>query len=412
MPPSSPTRTSVRRPGRPARAAVTVVLSAALLAAATLTAPAALAHPADPGLTVPVPRPSARLADPAARPGGGGVRRPARARDLASLRAEATRLRATLDDQHRRLEVLAEDLEEAYARGVELLADAAKLDRRRRAAERELAVAQAELDERARSSYMVGPGWFVSGLVGADDPADALARLPLQRAVLEADLALVDRVAGIKARLDATRSRLSARLVDQARGAEQLDVKQAQAERLAADIARELRTMDRRVAALIDRQRRREEASQQAAFSDYLAAARRSGAAPARDGRASAAARKAVAVALAQLGSPYVWGAEGPATFDCSGLTSFAYAAAGITIPRVSRAQFAAYDGLRPIDPLRLVAGDLVFFADNPGNPSTIHHVGMYIGKGLMVEAPHTGAVVRTSSIWRSSYAGAVRPAR
>ena len=411
MPPSSPTPAPVRRLGRSARAAVRVALSAALLAAATLTAPAALARPADPGPTAPIPGPSIRQAHPgAARPGGGGARRPVRAGDLASLRAEATRLRTTLDDQHRRLEVLAEGLEEAYARGVELLADASKLDRRRRAAERELAVAQAELDERARSSYMAGPGWFVAGLVGADDPADALARLPLQKAVLEADLALVDRVAGIKAKLDATRSRLSARLVDQARGAEQLDAKRAQAQRLAADIERELRTMDRRVAALIDQQQRREEASQQAAYADNLAAARRSGTAPARDGRASAAARKAVAVALAQLGSPYVWGAEGPATFDCSGLTSFAYAAAGITIPRVSRAQFAAYAGLRPIDPLHLVAGDLVFFADNPGNPSTIHHVGMYIGKGLMVEAPHTGAVVRTSSIWRPSYAGAVRP--
>jgi peptidoglycan DL-endopeptidase CwlO len=412
MPSPSPSPTPVRRLGRPARAAVTVALSAALLAAATVTAPASLARPADSDPPVPIPGPSARLAAPAAaRPGGGGARRPAPAGDLASLRAEATRLRATLDDQHRRLEVLAEDLEEAYARGVGLLADAAKLDRRRRAAERELAVAQAELDERARSSYMAGPGWFLSNLVGADDPADALARLPLQRAVVEADLALVDQVAASRARLDATRSRLSERLVAQARGAEQLDSKRAQAERLAADIGRELRTMDRRVAALIDRQRRREEASQQAAFADYLADARRSGTAPARDGRASAAARKAVAVALAQLGSPYVWGAEGPATFDCSGLTSFAYAAAGVTIPRVSRAQFAAYAGLRPVDPLHLVAGDLVFFADNPGNPGTIHHVGMYIGKGLMVEAPHTGAVVRTSSIWRSSYAGAVRPA-
>jgi cell wall-associated NlpC family hydrolase len=168
--------------------------------------------------------------------------------------------------------------------------------------------------------------------------------------------------------------------------------------------------MDRRVAALIEQERRREEASQQAAFAGHLAAARAAGTAPLRDGRASPAARKAVEVALAQLGSPYVWGAEGPATFDCSGLTSFAYAAAGVTIPRVSRSQFAAYASLRPVDPLHLVPGDLVFFADNPGNPSTIHHVGMYIGRGLMVEAPHTGAVVRTSSIWRPSYAGAVRP--
>jgi peptidoglycan DL-endopeptidase CwlO len=421
MPPPSPRPPAGRRvrgptPGRrlprPAQTVATAVLSVALLAAATLVAPAALARPADPGPAVPVPGPSLRPADPGpARPGDGGARRPASAGDLASLRAEATRLRAKLDDQHRRLEVMAEDLEEAYARGVDLLADASRLDRRRAAAEKELATVQAKLDERARSSYIAGPGWFVSTLVGADDPADALARLPLQRAVLDADLALVDEVAQAKARLDSTRARLSDRLVAQARGAEQLDAKRAQAERLAAEIERELRTMDRRVAALIEQDRRAEEASQRAAFADYLSAARTAGTAPIRDGRASPAARRAVAVALAQLGSPYVWGAEGPSTFDCSGLTSFAYAAAGVTIPRVSRAQYAGYAGMRSVDPLHLVPGDLVFFADSPGNPGTIHHVGMYIGKGMMVEAPHTGAVVRTSSIWRSSYAGAVRPA-
>jgi cell wall-associated NlpC family hydrolase len=359
---------------------VTAVLAAALFAAPVLTAPPSLASPTDPG------------------------------RDVSSLRAEATRLRTRLDSQHRRLEVLAEELEEAYANGVELLAGASILDARRRAAEREPEAVQAVLDERARSAYIAGPGWFVSGLVGAADPADALARLPLQRAVLEADLALVDRVERAKAKLDGTRSHLSARLADQARRAEQLDAKRAEAERLSADLKRELRTMDRRVAAIIDQQRRREEAGQRAAFADYLAAARAGGTAPVRNGRASPAARQAVAVAMAQIGSPYVWGAEGPSAFDCSGLTSFAYAAAGVTIPRVSRAQFAAYAGLRPVDPLHLVAGDLVFFADNPRDQGSIHHVGMYVGRGLMVEAPHTGAVVRTSSIWRSSYAGAVRP--
>jgi cell wall-associated NlpC family hydrolase len=369
-----------RRPTRWMTAAVVAVLLAATFA------PAAVARPAEPG--------------PAAAPG-----------DLGELRARAARLRGKLDSQHRRLEVLAEDLEEAYTRGVGLLAAAAALDRRRRAAEREVAAAQAELDQRARASYMAGPGWFLANLVGADDPADALARLPLQRAVVVADLALVDRVTLAKRRLDRTRARLAERLVDQARDAEQLDAKRAEATRLAADIRRELQAMDHRVATLIEQERRREEATQRAAFADYLSTARAAGAAPSRDGRASAAARRAVEVALAQLGSPYVWGAEGPATFDCSGLTSFAYAAAGVTIPRVSRAQFAAYAGMRPVDPAHLVPGDLVFFADNPGSPSTIHHVGMYIGNGLMVEAPHTGAVVRTSPIWRPSYAGAVRPA-
>jgi cell wall-associated NlpC family hydrolase len=387
---------------------VAVVL-AALLGGATLGAPAALARPAEPGPVAGPPATRARPPDPAAaRPAGGGAGRGQPA-DLDSLQARANRLRAKLDGQHRRLEVLAEELEEAYARGVDLLADATKLDARRRAAERELAEAQADLDARARSSYMAGPGWFVSQLIGAE-PADALAGLPLQRAILESHLAAVDRVTRARASLDATRARLSSRLVEQAHGAERLDAKRTEAERLATQVERELRTMDRRVAALIDQQRRREEARQRAAFSEFLSAARADGTAPLRDGRASPAARRAVEVALAQLGSPYVWGAEGPSTFDCSGLTSFAYAAAGVTIPRVSRAQFAAYAGLRPVDPLHLVAGDLVFFADNPGDPDTIHHVGMYVGRGLMVEAPHTGAVVRTSSIWRSSYAGAVRP--
>ena len=293
---------------RSVRGLTAAVVSAALLAAVTLTAPAALARPAEPGPAVPVPGPSAR--PPSTRPVAGPPAVPAG--DLGSLRSRATRLRAKLDGQHRRLEVLAEDLEEAYTRGVGLLAEASQLDRRRQAAEREVAAAQAELDERARSSYMAGPGWFVANLVGADDPADALARLPLQRAVLDADLALVDRVARAKERLDRTRSRLSERLVDQARGAERLDAKRAEAERLAADIQRELRTMDRRVAALIEQERRREEATQRAAFAGYLAAARTAGTAPARDGRASPAAAKAVEAALAQLGSPYVWGAEGP----------------------------------------------------------------------------------------------------
>ena len=244
---------------------------------------------------------------------------------------------------------MAEDLEEAYARGVDLLADASRLDRRA-AAEKELAVVQAVLDERARSSYIAGPGWFMSTLVGADDPADALARLPLQKAVLEADLALVDKVSKAKAELDSTRARLSDRLVAQARGAEQLDAKRAQAERLAADIERELRTMDRPMAALIEQERRAEEASQRAAFADYVSAARTAGTAPIRDGRASRRPARRSPSPWPSLGSPYVWGAEGPSTFDCSGLTSFAYAAAGVTIPRAP-GQYAAYAGMRSVDP-------------------------------------------------------------
>jgi cell wall-associated NlpC family hydrolase len=420
MPPARRSQQRVaRRLGRTATVAV--------LATVLLAAPAS-AGPADPGGSRVGPWVAAPAQPDGALPGSGaptGLGAPARAAapaagrkakavpdgDLGALRAEATRLRTKLDAQHRRLELLAEELEEAYARGVKLLADASGLDARRRAAVRELAAAQTELNERARSAYIAGPGYYVSGFIGAADPADALARVPLQRAILDDDLALVDRVERAKAKLDDTRAKLSARLVEQAQAAAGLDAKRVEAEQLAAEITGELRTMDRRVGALIEEQRRREEARQRASFASFMDAARAKGLATAQDGRASAAARRAVQVALAQMGAPYRWGAEGPSEFDCSGLTSFAYAKAGVTIPRVSRAQFAAYAGVRPADRMRLVAGDLVFFADNPHDPGTIHHVGMYVGRGLMVEAPYTGAVVRTSSIWRSSYAGAVRPA-
>src|SRR5207344_595190 len=120
---------------RSVRGATAPYVSTALLAAVTLTAPAALARPAEPGPAVPVPGPSAR--PPSTRPVAGPPAVPAG--DLGSLRSRATRLRAKLDGQHRRLEVLAEDLEEAYTRGVGLLAEASELDRRRQAAEREVA---------------------------------------------------------------------------------------------------------------------------------------------------------------------------------------------------------------------------------------------------------------------------------
>jgi cell wall-associated NlpC family hydrolase len=115
----------------------------------------------------------------------------------------------------------------------------------------------------------------------------------------------------------------------------------------------------------------------------------------------SSAAARAVAYARAQLGKPYLWSAEGPSSFDCSGLTMMAWRGAGVSIPRTSRQQFTIG---RHISQSNLEPGDLVFF----GSP--IHHVGMYVGNGTMIEAPYTGQVVRFHSINRSDYAGATRP--
>ena len=97
------------------------------------------------------------------------------------------------------------------------------------------------------------------------------------------------------------------------------------------------------------------------------------------------AAQVAVDTALAQQGDPYAWGGSGPDSFDCSGLTSYAYKAAGVSIPRTSKAQSTA--GV-PVDRASLQPGDLVFFY----NP--VSHVGMYIGNGQMVHASTAGKPV------------------
>ncbi|MDH6141391.1 MULTISPECIES: NlpC/P60 family protein [Kitasatospora] len=124
----------------------------------------------------------------------------------------------------------------------------------------------------------------------------------------------------------------------------------------------------------------------------------------------SAQANGAIYFAQTKLGTPYLWGGEGlpsqDGRFDCSGLTQAAFASVGITLPRVANDQW--YSGQHPSrDQLR--PGDLVFFATDLSDPRSIHHVGLYVGGGYMIDAPHTGAQIRYDAIDRSDYIGATR---
>ena len=107
----------------------------------------------------------------------------------------------------------------------------------------------------------------------------------------------------------------------------------------------------------------------------------------------SAAAQRAVAYALDQLGTPYRWAGDGPGGFDCSGLTQAAYQAASIELPRTAQAQYDAGPPVPSGQPLQ--PGDLVFFGPDRQH---VEHVGIVIGNGQMVDAPHSGAVVRVES--------------
>jgi cell wall-associated NlpC family hydrolase len=123
---------------------------------------------------------------------------------------------------------------------------------------------------------------------------------------------------------------------------------------------------------------------------------------PVRAARPSPRAARAVAYALAQRGKPYQWAAEGPATFDCSGLTFAAWRAAGVAIPRTAAGQLA---GLPRVSG-RLAPGDLVIYASR--GPSR-RHIALVVDRGRMVEAPGRGLPVRLVRL-RGGWLGAVRP--
>lgn len=109
----------------------------------------------------------------------------------------------------------------------------------------------------------------------------------------------------------------------------------------------------------------------------------------------------AVSYAVQQIGKPYVWGAQGPSAFDCSGLTSQAWASAGVPIPRTSQQQWAS---LRKVALSELRPGDLIVYF--PGAT----HVGLYLGGGKVVHAPRPGTTVRISPMRDNPVLGAVRP--
>ena len=288
-----------------------------------------------------------------------------------------------------RVEGLVEDYNEVREALARTRVEQARTRRQVLEARRRLRAARRLLGRRLWTIYSHSWPSALGQLLGADSVHQALVTTKYQEQVVGADRAAVDKVERLRRQVEALAAKLASQAARQERLQAPLASKRRQIESRLAVQRRYHQRLTRQVRRAVAQERRRQEILRRRALLRRLAAAR------------------AVAFARSQLGKPYVWGASGPSSYDCSGLVMTAYRRAGVWLPRVSRAQWGAGPrvGLGSLAP-----GDLVFFATNTGNPRTIHHVGMYIGGGAMVEAPYSGASVRISSIGRRDYIGAIRP--
>ena len=250
-----------------------------------------------------------------------------------------------------------------------------------------------------------------SNVLSGEGAVDIYDRIQMARTVISGDQSVISAGTASLAAVDAQQTRLSA-----------LHDKQVSLEREAgkrADVARAATAKAEGLLAAADGEVQRLVAEQEAAaakaaaeeFARKVAAAQAAAAAAAHAlhdaAEPTSIAVAAITAARTRIGLPYVWGATGPETFDCSGLTSWAYARAGLTLPRTSRQQW--FVG-RHVGIGELAPGDLLFWAFDVSNPATIHHVAIYVGNGRMIAAPHTGALVQEEDVFGDGFIGAVRP--
>jgi peptidoglycan DL-endopeptidase CwlO len=240
--------------------------------------------------------------------------------------------------------------------------------------------AYAKVNQIAAAAYMGQSGMrTVSLLLSAGSSDTFVDQLTALRHISQSQQQDITGYTEKKRKLDAEKKQLDQLLADQSQQKADLQTKAASIE---ADI-KKLEDMQKAAAASGRR--------------TTTTAPVNAGPPPPVSGRAGAAVR----YAYAQLGKPYKWAGAGPNSFDCSGLTMMAWKAAGVSLPHNAAMQWSA---IRHVSRSSLAPGDLVFF-------NSLGHVGIYIGNGNMIHAPHTGDVVRVASIDHGdTYYGAGRP--
>jgi cell wall-associated NlpC family hydrolase len=238
--------------------------------------------------------------------------------------------------------------------------------------------AQSRLGARAAAAYIQGPGVDLSALLESKNPSDTLDRVQVLDLLARQDGDLMDTLKVAGDTYEQRKAALQASERQQAKQLTGLDAKKREVERTVA-----------RTEQLLSQVKAADRAKLLAAANNASGSGSTT---PVSFPKVpvSGGAAKAVAYAKAQVGKPYAYGADGPDSFDCSGLTMMAWAQAGVSLPHSSSAQYGA---TRRISAGDLQPGDLIFYY------SPISHVAIYVGGGQQVAATHTGDYVRLQAL-------------
>ena len=310
--------------------------------------------------------------------------------------AEARRVKAQVDALNTRVEIADENYLVAASKHAKLLSDTRAAASRVKKAQARLRQLETHLNTRADNMYRNGPLGFLDVLLGAKS-FDQFARTwDILRQLSIDDANFIGQTKDAKAEYVSAHNALAVKEKAASRQQSIMAGNKRYIEGQLAEREHKLAGVEAQVASL--------QAAEAAAARARAASAQRSYSSGDSSGPSPSipAHGNVVSYARSRIGCRYVWGGSGPNTFDCSGLVMWCYGRIGIGLPHSSREQIGS--GQRIYKRSDLEPGDLVFF----GSP--IHHVGMYVGGGEMIEAPYTGASVRQVSMDRSDYAGACRP--
>jgi cell wall-associated NlpC family hydrolase len=325
---------------------------------------------------------------------------------------QAKQLQAEVSTLSTQAEVASEKYDAAQSELGSLVVQERAAQLRSTAAQAAASTDQDIVARRARALYMSGGtvGLYAS-ILGTDDPDQIATGLHDLQALAVNDSRTISSVDASTINQQRTDADLSALLAKQDQVTAAVSDAAAQVQQ---SLATEQAALDSANATVLTDERalqaQLDAASAAAAaktLSDAEAAAVAAGTAG-MGAHAGPLAIAAITAAESQLGKPYVYGGSGPDSWDCSGLTQWAYREVGVDLPRTAAEQYAAVPLKVPLG--QLVPGDLLFWATNPTDPSTIHHVAIYLGDGMMLAAPHTGLNVQVQPVYLDGYFGAVRP--